>query len=97
MLDASLSPCSRYHPAEVAVALASWLKVDPAFVLQVRTRPSDLHFSRLPVRSLSLQPGDSLTTLTVALSVGITSLAFPPTCYSSYDAAGFCIGGPDPR
>lgn len=43
LLDASLSPCSRYHPAEVAVALASWLTVDSAFVLQVRTRPSDLN------------------------------------------------------
>jgi hypothetical protein len=34
--------------------------------------------------SLPLRPGDSLTILTMALSIGFRSFSFLPSCYSSY-------------
>ena len=45
------------------------------------------------VRSLSLRPGDSLTTPKAALSMGFSSLGFPPGCHPSYGASGSCPGG----
>ena len=47
--------------------------------------------------SLALRPGDSLTTLKVALSAGFRSLGFPPVCDSSYRAPDSCPGGTDSR
>ncbi len=50
-----------------------------------------------PMGSLALRPGDSLTILKMALSVGFRSLGFPPVCDSSYRAPGFCPGGTGSR
>jgi hypothetical protein len=46
--------------------------------------------------SLALRPGDSLTTLKMALSVGFRSLGFPPVCDSSYRALTFALAGLTP-
>ncbi len=43
--------------------------------------------------SLALRPGDSLTTLKMALSVGFRTFGFPPVCDSSYRAPDSCPGG----
>ncbi len=47
--------------------------------------------------SLALRPGDSLTTLKMALSAGFRSFGFPPACDSSYRAPDSCPGGTDSR
>src|SRR5262249_29508552 len=66
-----LSPCCPYHPAEVACRLGQPATCHAAFAPKKGARPSDLSFvSRPPVGLLSLRPGDSLTILTMALSVG---------------------------
>ena len=52
-----------------------------------------LRFSRQPLRSLALRPGDSLAILTMTLSIGFSSLGFPPGCYPSYGASGSSPGG----
>ena len=46
--------------------------------------------------SLALRPGDSLTILKMALSVGFRSFGFPPVCDSSYRAPDYCPGGFSP-
>jgi hypothetical protein len=45
------------------------------------------------VRSLSLRPGDSLTTPWVAWSMGFSSFSFLPELHPSYGASGFYPGG----
>jgi len=47
--------------------------------------------------SLALRPGDSLTILKMALSVGFRTLGFPPACDSSYRAPDSCPGGTGSR
>lgn len=47
--------------------------------------------------SLALRPGDSLTILKMALSVGFRSFGFPPVCDSSYRAPDSCPGGTHSR
>jgi hypothetical protein len=49
------------------------------------------------VGSLALRPGDSLTILKMALSVGFRSFGFPPACDSSYRAPDSCPGGTGSR
>ncbi len=46
--------------------------------------------------SLTLRPGDSLTTLKMALSAGFRSLGFPPVCDSSYRALTPALAGLTP-
>ena len=48
------------------------------------------------MRSLSLRPGNSLTTPRVALSIGFTSFGFPPACYPSYGALTLAPVGLNP-
>ena len=43
--------------------------------------------------SLALRPGDSLTILSMALSIGFRIFSFLPSCYSSYGASNFYPGG----
>jgi hypothetical protein len=43
--------------------------------------------SKLPVRSLALRPGDSLTTPRVASAMGFSSLGLPPDFHPSYGAS----------
>ncbi len=47
--------------------------------------------------SLALRPGDSLTILKMALSVGFRTLGFPPACDSCYRAPDSCPGGTGSR
>ncbi len=71
MLDMSLSPCCPYHPAGVSCRLGQPAPCHAAFAPKERARPPDLSFvSRPLLGSLSLRPGDLLTILTMALSVG---------------------------
>jgi hypothetical protein len=65
-----LSPCCPYHPAEVACRLGQSAPCYVAFAPNQRARPSVSFFSRPPLGSLSLRPGDSLTIPRMALSVG---------------------------
>ena len=53
--------------------------------------------SRPPMGSLALRPGDSLTILKMALSVGFRTFGFPPVCDPSYRAPDSCPGGTDSR
>ena len=70
LLDASWSPCGRSHPAG-GTRRASQPATDPvAFAPNPRARPPGLGLSGPPVRSLPLRPGDSLTTPSVAWSMG---------------------------
>ena len=61
LLSMPLSPCYPYHPAEVTCRLGLSAPCHAAFALSQRARPSDSDFSRPPMGSLALRPGDSLT------------------------------------
>jgi len=52
-----------------------------------------LSFTRLHLRSLSLRPGNLLTPLYGALSMGFKRQRFPHLLPSSYMALAFCHGG----
>jgi len=70
LLDVSWSPCCRSHPAG-GVRLAGQPSTDPAaFAPNPRARPPGFRFSGPPLRSLALRPGDSLTLLPRAWSMG---------------------------
>ena len=56
-----------------------------------------LPLTRLLLRSLTLRPGDSLTTPRVALSMGFRSFDLSPDCHPSYGASGSFPGGTDSR
>ncbi len=74
MLDASWSPCCRSHPAG-GTRRASQPATDPvAFAPNPRARPPGFGLSGPPVRSLALRPGDSLTLLPRAWSMGFRAL-----------------------
>ena len=70
MLGMSLSPCRPYHPVGVRRLVSQSAPAHAAFTLEKRARPPRLYFSGPPVGSLPLRPGDSLTILKMALSVG---------------------------
>src|ERR1019366_10696021 len=66
-----LSPCCPYHPAGMSCRLGQHAPCHVAFVRREKTRLPDLSFfSRPPLGSLSLRPGDLLTIPKMALSVG---------------------------
>ena len=69
MLSASLPPCCRYHPARVLWRFGQFAPLHAAFAQMLKAQPLE-YFSRPPVRSFSLRPGDSLTAPRAALSVG---------------------------
>src|SRR5260370_36298012 len=70
LLDMSWSPCCRSHPAG-EIRRASQLATNPAaFAPNPRARPPGFRFSGPPLRSLALRPGDSLTLLPRAWSMG---------------------------
>jgi hypothetical protein len=72
------SSLSRAHPPPAR------LRHPAAFAAMRTARPPDLTISRLPMRSLPLRPGDSLTTPRVALSMGSRSVGLPSSCHPSY-------------
>jgi len=74
LLGVSLSPCHPYHPAGVGSRIGQVATGHVAFVRRKNTRPPGFSkFSRPPVGSLALWPGDSLTIPKMALSIGFTS------------------------
>jgi hypothetical protein len=63
--------------------------VSAAFALSLRARPPDSLLSRPLLRSLSLRPGNSLAAPKAALSMGFSSLGFPPGCHPSYGVSAY--------
>ncbi len=97
LLSASLSPCCPYLPAGANRRIGQDSSTRAAFATMVKARPPDFIVTGPPMGSLALRPGDSLTTLKMALSVGFRSFGFPPACDSSYRAPDSCPGGTDSR
>ncbi len=69
----SLSPCCPYHPAGVTCRVGQSATGHAAFARRQRARPPELKLSRPTVGSLTLRPGDLLTLLARALSIGFIS------------------------
>ena len=67
-------------PDATASLRQSILPSPPTMRLGHRT----LRFTRQPLRSLALRPGDSLAIHKMTLSIGFSSVGFPPGCYPSY-------------
>src|ERR1700752_2583507 len=59
LLSMSLSPCRRFHPAEVNSRISQFSVGHSAFALRLRARPSGILIFEATMRSLLLQPGDS--------------------------------------
>ena len=62
----------------------------------VRLGLRGLSLSGPPVRLLPLRPGDSLTTLSMASSVGFRGSVVPPPCHPSYGALALTPAGLTP-
>ena len=73
LLDVSLSPCRRYHPAGVTRRVSQPATGHAAFALSCGLGLRGFALSGPPLRSLPLRPGDSLTIPTMALSMGFRS------------------------
>jgi hypothetical protein len=83
---ASLSPCCPYHRAGALRRPGQDPSNRIAFASNWKARPPSVVLSGPPMGSLALRPGDSLTTLKVALSAGFRTWGFPPLGDSSYRA-----------
>src|SRR5271154_3961968 len=59
LLGMSLSPCCRFHPAEVTSRISQISAVHVAFALRLQARPSGIFTFEATMRSLLLRPGDS--------------------------------------
>src|SRR6516162_9255956 len=59
LLSMSLSPCRRFHPAEVNSRISQCSAAHAAFAPRLLARPSGLLIFEATMRSLLLQPGDS--------------------------------------
>src|SRR3954462_739233 len=59
LLSMSLSPCCRFHPAEVNSRIGQFSAGHSAFALRLRARPSGIFIFEATMRSLLLRPGDS--------------------------------------
>ena len=55
----SLSPCCRFHPAEVNIRIGQSSAAHAAFALRLKARPSGILIFEATTRSLLLRPGDS--------------------------------------
>jgi hypothetical protein len=55
----SLSPCCRFHPAEVNIRIGQSSAAHAAFALQLKARPPGILIFEATTRSLLLRPGDS--------------------------------------
>ena len=73
MLGLPLSPCCPYYPAGVACRCSQIATDHAAFTREEWARPPVHIFSRPPLGSLALRPGDSLTIPRMALSIGFIS------------------------
>jgi hypothetical protein len=93
LLNASLSPCCRYHPAEVENRVNQLAVLHTAFALSVAGSASEAsHFrGHLCVR---LRCGPVTRGHPYDDPVdGLQVIGFPPPCHPSYKASGFCLGG----
>src|ERR1700722_12054951 len=59
LLGMSLSPCCRFHPAEVNIRIGQSSAAHAAFALRLKARPSGILIFEATTRSLLLRPGDS--------------------------------------
>src|SRR5580692_8491777 len=59
LLGMSLSPCCRFHPAEVSSRVGQISAVHVAFALPLRARPLEILTFEATTRSPLLRPGDS--------------------------------------
>src|ERR1700694_2254879 len=59
LLSMSLSPCCRFHPAEVNIRIGQSSAAHAAFALRLKARPSEILIFEATMRSLLLRPGDS--------------------------------------
>src|SRR6478736_7495948 len=59
LLGMSLSPCCRFHPAEMSSRVGQCSAAHAAFALWMRVRLPDLVLFEATTRSLLLRPGDS--------------------------------------
>src|SRR6476660_7977596 len=59
LLSLSLSPCCRFHPAEVNSRVGQSSAAHAAFALRLKARPSGILIFEATMRSLLLRPGDS--------------------------------------
>jgi hypothetical protein len=92
LLGMSLSPCCRFHPAEIKDAASVRFRhpmLPSPFVcgldsrVHLFSRPLRVHSHYGPV-TRDLPQGD--------LVDGLQSLGFPPPCHPSYGASDFCPG-----
>jgi len=92
LLSASWSPCCRSHPAGVARRDSQPATGHTAFTPDYGLGLRSFALSRLPLRSLSLRPGDSLAIPKMAVSMGFR-VGFPAPDHPSYGASGSSPGG----
>jgi hypothetical protein len=59
LLGMSLSPCCRFHPAEVNIRIGQSSAAHAAFALRLKARPSGILIFEATTRLLLLRPGDS--------------------------------------
>src|ERR1700741_3941853 len=59
LLSMSLTPCCRFHPAEVNSRSGQFSAGHSAFALRLQARPSGILIFEATMRSLLLRPGDS--------------------------------------
>ena len=59
LLGMSLSPCCRFHPAEVNIRIGQYSVAHAAFALRLKARPPGILIFEATTRSLLLRPGDS--------------------------------------
>ena len=59
LLSMSLSPCCRFHPAEIISRIGQCSTAHAAFALRLRARLSDLRTFEATTRLLLLRPDDS--------------------------------------
>jgi len=79
LLSRSLFPCCHYRPAGVYTRFNQFSSTHAAFTSRLLVRPPNFQVSRSPVCSLTLRPGNLLTTLMAALSLDSRgSVSFPP-------------------
>src|SRR5262245_62331584 len=88
LLGMSLSPCRRFHPAEMNSRIGQCSAVHAAFALRMRARPSGLLTFEATTRLLLLRPGASLISPGEPLSLGLrVSVSFP----SLFRTTGCCF------
>src|ERR1700731_1879325 len=59
LLSMSLSPCCRFHPAEVNIRIGQSSAAHATFALRLKARPSGILIFEATTRLLLLRPGDS--------------------------------------